>query len=145
MRPAQAKQKLEHLLETRGLRVEALGVAAGVDAMVAFYRDVRADGCDVDADRDLLRYQWGTDDRCFELALTRQFMLGDGDDDEITQLSLTFSFAPARALAALGASDRWCESPDAADELRAFIVASPAYALAVVTPIVRVALDDHVV
>lgn len=113
--------------------------------MLAFYGDVRAEGCDLAHDGDMLLYQYGTWDwgkgRHFELNITRQFIVEGGEDEDIWQLSLTFVFAPSPALQAVRSDNRWCHSPDGRDELRTFILATPAYTIAVATPILRVDLN----
>ncbi len=132
-------------LAARRHRITELALPAAIDAMLAFYAEVRMEGCDMAHDGDMLLYQWGTYDwgrgRNFELDLTRQFIFGAGEDDEIWQLSLTFLFTPSPALAAVASGNRWCRSLDKRDDLRAFILASPAYAAACAAPILRVDLD----
>jgi hypothetical protein len=134
MQPARALAEFERFLAERGQRVASLAVVDGIAAMLAFYGDVPADGCDPASDGDMLLYQWGTYDvgrgRHFTLDITRQFIVGSGEDDDIWQLSLTFWFAPSPALTALSAGDRWCHSRDERNELLAFIRSSPAYAAA---------------
>ena len=98
--------------------------------MTGFYREERAEGCAVDGDGDMLLYQWGTYDwgegESFELDITRQLITG-GEDDDIFQLSLTFRFRPTAALRELGASNRWCHSPDELEDFRAFVHGSAAF------------------
>ena len=43
---------LQRLKEVR-LSLDSLTPAAGVDALLAFYTDERADGCDIDKDGDI--------------------------------------------------------------------------------------------
>ena len=96
--------------------------------MFASYRDERADDCPLDADGDMLCYQWGSYDwgegEFFDLSLTRQFILeGTSEDENIWQLSLRFKFKPDDALRQLGSGNRWCDSPHQAnvDELERFV------------------------
>jgi len=132
-------------LAARDQRVVSLSVPDGVDAMLAFYRDVRADGCDPARDGDMLLYQWGTYDwgqgSQFELDITRQLILADREDEEIWQLSLTFFFAPSSTLHALRAGSRWCPSVEECNDLRTFILSSPAYTTSTAASILRVELD----
>ena len=113
--------------------------------MLAFYRDVRAEGCDLARDGDMLLYQWGTYDwghgKHFELDVTRQFTLAGYEDEAISQLSLTFLFLPSPTLEALPAGNRWCHSLEERDDLHAFILTSGAYKTAAATPISRADLD----
>ena len=101
----------------------------GVEAMVAFYRDERIDGCDIGQDGDTLLYEWGTwdwgDGLAFELDVTRQVIVGAGEDDDIQQLHLTFRYPSAVTGDGVGAGDTWCASPDGIDEFRAFVLSSP--------------------
>jgi hypothetical protein len=145
LQPAEAEHAFSKFLTARNQRVADLSVRDGIDAMLAFYEQVRADGCDLEADGDMLLYQWGIFDfgngSHFELDLTRQFVLGEGEDDDIWQLSLTFLFAPSPVLAALGSGDQWCHAPTGSAELRGFIHSSSAYAVASMLPMLRVELD----
>ena len=149
MQPARSVAAFNAFLADRNLRVAGLAVADGIDAMLDFYRDVRAESCDLERDGDMLLYQWGTydwgthdaDGMHFELDITRQFIVGDGEDDDIWQLSLTFFFAPSPTARAAGAGNRWCHSPSRCDELRAFIRSTSAYAFASAAPVLRVDLD----
>ena len=81
--------------------------------MLGFYETQRCTGCnDESSDGDMLLFQWGTygrdNDRRFELDITRQFMTGSDEDDEIWQLHLTFIYEPGPELAALDHGSRWC-------------------------------------
>jgi hypothetical protein len=144
MRSQRALQEFHRFLARRKLRAESLSVADGFEAMLAFFREVRATDVDLDRQGDMLLYQWGTYDwgkgRYFELDLTRQLIVGDGEDDDIWQLQLTYHFTPSPALDTAGAANRWCESLDDLDEMRRFILASPAYVAASSTSVVKVAL-----
>lgn len=122
----------------------------GIDAMLAFYRNTRADDCSLDEDGDMLLFQWGTHDwgegPCFELGITRQFIgphgedpdCGDPDCDELDvwQLSLTLVFSPNT----IPSGDRWCHSPAEQDEFSAFVRTHGAYLAAVRATPVRVEL-----
>ncbi len=68
----------------------------------------------------MLLFQWGpavSEERAFDLGLSRQFIVGAGADDDITQLHLTFWFELDDAHAHLGSGNRWCTNPS---ELQAF-------------------------
>ena len=94
---------LEQRITDAGLTLNRLTVELGFAFMFEFYRLHRADDCPPESDGDMLLYQWGTygRDGCFELDLTRQFIVGDSEDENIWQLSLTFKFASIAELAAL--------------------------------------------
>jgi len=103
----------------------------GFAQMFAFYQSVSPEGCN-EADGDMLLFQWGTYDwgsgAQFELNITRQFIEQElQDDDAISQLSLTFRFAPTPERKILGEGNRWCGGPTELQEFRAFTFSSPAF------------------
>jgi hypothetical protein len=49
---------------------------------------------------------------------------GGGEDEDVFQLSLTFRFQPTAALRQFGSGDRWCQSLDEIEGLRAFVYSS---------------------
>ncbi len=120
------------IFEQRGTeadaRLDSVSVAKGFDLLFAFYLEERADDCPLDADGDMLLYEWGTYDwgqgEFFDLSLTRQLMLeGISEDENIWQLALRFKFMPDDTLRQLGSGNRWCHSPHKADvdELERFV------------------------
>ena len=133
MKPDAAKGVLEHQLHGLGLRLDSLSPNECLDSMVSFYRDTRAEACDLDADGDMLLFQWGTFDwghgRHFEFDITRQFIVGAGEDDDMSQLNFTVRFPPEPDLVATGAANRWCHSPSAIDEWAAFVRGTRAFHL----------------
>lgn len=141
MRSRDALQELNRLLEARGTTVAQLSVDDGIDAMLEFYRSTRADDCEVDNDGDMLLFQWGTYDRgtglSFELDITRQFIRGDSEDEDIWQLSLTFVFPPNP----IARGDHWCHAPDVVDDFATFVRSHAAYAAAARARPLRVELD----
>ncbi len=132
MKSKHAKREFERHLASRGLEVSKLTPDQGVDAMLSFYRDVRAGDCNVAEQGDMLLYQWGVYDwgkgSRFELDLTRQFVAGGGEDEDIWQLHLTFRFEPANDLQAVGEGNRWCQSPAELETFAGFITSHPAKA-----------------
>ena len=122
--------KTEFLKCLEGHPLEALAPPEGIQRMLTFYREVRVEGCALDADEDMLLYQWGTYDwgkgESVELDITRQLIVGDGDED-IFQLSLTFKFESAESLRQIGNGNHWCHSLEELEEFQAFISGSPAF------------------
>jgi len=140
MRPLTCDEGFADILEAAGFAPEDVLPEAGIRLMLGFYHDERVEGCRIDEDGDALLYQWGTYDwgegEAFDLNITRQLIDGDGEDEDILQLGLTFSFEPSAELRRVGAGNRWCFSPVELDELRSFIKASPAFAaIATLRPI----------
>lgn len=111
--------------------LSALTPATGSDLMLAFYQEVRADGCSLEEDGDMLLYQWGVHDwgrgEYFHWNLTRQLMISDLEDDNIKQLSLTFLFRPTDALRAIDEGNQWCLNPNELTTFQDFIAQSPAF------------------
>jgi hypothetical protein len=103
---------------------------AGFARMLEFYRDVRVDDVSLEADGDMLLFQWGTCDwgrgPHFEIDLTRQLIRGEGEDDDIWQLHLTYRFAVSDALRDLEDGNRWCSLPDELAAFEAFVTGHPA-------------------
>ena len=96
-----------------------------LDLMTGFYRDVRADDCDLESGGDLLFCAWGAFDwgqgEHFELQVFRQFFFPPADasvvdgalvdaDDYIWHLDLMLSFTPSSELRELGRDSRICQS-----------------------------------
>ena len=99
-----------------GRAIEHLGPTRAFEAMLAFYENERASECDLDADGDMLLFQWGTYDwdghgAHFEVGIARQFIASGAEDDEIWQLHVTFRAEPDDVTAALASGNRWCSSP----------------------------------
>jgi hypothetical protein len=133
MKPRSAKKRFLSDIKQAGRKLTSLVPLEGIDLMLNFYWEERAEGCSVEADGDMLLYQWGTYDwgsgQFFQFNITRQFIENDDEDDHtIMQLSLTFKFAPTDALRELTNGNRWCHSPDNLEEFRTFILSSPAFA-----------------
>jgi hypothetical protein len=129
MKPRAAKTRFLKRLEAAGQSLDALTPAAGVEAMLAYYAEDRADGCPLDEDGDMLLFQWGTHDwgegPAFEVSIVRQLIAAGDEDEEPRQLDLRFRFETS-AGASAGEGSRWCESPDGLPEFRQFVAKSAA-------------------
>jgi hypothetical protein len=138
--PREALKAFREHLAARRLSETTLPVHDGFEAMLDFYRDMRADGCDLD-DADMLLFQWGTYDwarlplgtgthKVFELGLTRQLILHErSEDDDIWQLELNYEFEPTDQLDALGTGSRWCHSLQELPQFREHVLASQVLAV----------------
>jgi hypothetical protein len=140
MKPEVAAAEFEKFLAQRALESSRLTAEQGLSAMLAFYRDERAEGCRFERDADMHLYEWGTDNwgagEFFELSITRQLIHdGSGEDEGVWQLGLTFKFSPTHPLRALRNGDRWCHDLGELEEFERFLRASEAFqAVAGVVP-----------
>lgn len=139
MKPANAAEELTKRIKASGTPMDELTPAQGLRIMLDFYRDVRAEGCDIDADGDMVLFQWGTygegKKRTFQFDLTRQFILEEDDDSVMSQLAFTFRFAPTAESDALESNNEWCTTPDELEDFEAFVTGSDAYqSVATVSP-----------
>ena len=115
MAPDSAKEALIAWLTAKGLNAQYLAPGDGVSEMLNFFCNVRPEGC-ASTDGDMLLFQWGTYDwgsgPRFEVDITRQFIaLHREGDDAISQLHLTYRFAPTSFLHGQGSGNRWCKTP----------------------------------
>jgi hypothetical protein len=147
MTPESAKSELEKRIRQVGTAVGELTSAQGVRLMIDFYRNVRADHCQLDKDGDMLLFQWGTYDwgqgRKFQFDITRQFIDSEIEDDDnaISQLSTKFYFLPSAELDAIKSGNRWCSTPAESADFEAFIVGSDAYLAVQALPPSKVTID----
>jgi hypothetical protein len=134
MKSDAAEAEFEKVLAQRALDRTRLTAEQGVPAMLAFYRDERAEGCRFERDADMLLYEWGTYNwgrgEFFDLSITRQLIHDStGEDENIWQLGLTFKFSPTPPLRALGKDNRWCHDLGELEEFERFLRASQAFQL----------------
>jgi hypothetical protein len=133
MKPADAKEVFEHYVAEAGMTVSEFKPIDAIRLMLDFYREQRAEGCDLQADGDMLLFQWGIHEwghqgRWFEFNLTRQLLDEELDaGDHQTQLSLTCHFVPTPALEAIKPGSKWCAIPDELAAFEYFIGKSPAF------------------
>jgi hypothetical protein len=132
MHPKKAKTELGTAIAAAGKQLLRLRPCEGIQLMLNFYRTVRAEGCDMEQDGDMLLFQYGTYERQgkkqFELDITRQLILDGGEDEDIWQLSLRFEFVATPGLETIGNGDQWCASLSHVDEFERFTAAHPAMA-----------------
>lgn len=128
MKPRSANTRFLKRLAAAGLTLDTLTPVVGIEAMLAFYLEERADGCEFDEDGDMLLFQWAASDAdgkpTIGFDITRQLMATDDEDDEPRQLRLCFECEVA-SVKGVGAGNRWCESPEGVEAFRKFIVNSP--------------------
>jgi hypothetical protein len=134
--PIAALEAYRQLLAARALHEATLSVRDGFESMLDFYRDMRANGCALEEDGDMLLFQWGTYltlrpdgflDDASNLNLTRQLIPEGAQDDDIWQLGITFEFAPAE-FRGLRSGDKWCHSLEELPQFRKYVLASAPFA-----------------
>jgi hypothetical protein len=129
MKAQDAEREFRAFLMHRGTPFEALDAQDGLNAMMAFYREVRADGLQFEKDEDMLLFQCGCyeqpDGLAFVLDITRQLIVDEPEEGSIWQLHLSFYFNPTDELRSLGSIERWCESPDALPSFASFVTNHP--------------------
>jgi hypothetical protein len=130
MRPEDAESEFRAFLVKRGATLERLRAGDGLDAMLAFYREIRGNGLRFDHDEDMLLFQWGVyphdDGSAFVYNITRQLIFDGFEDENMWQLSLSFYFSAIEPLSALGSGDQWCQSLDELSEFVSFAQNHPA-------------------
>lgn len=133
MKPHQAKSKFEEFIENSGTATSDITLKKGISLMSEFYREVRAQGCDLDFDGDMLLFQWGIynwdgSGATFQCDITRQFIQGESEgNDGMTQLSFTFHFATTAELEKIPPGNTWCNDPTDLLEFEKFIYDSDAF------------------
>jgi len=145
MNSTDALQAIGTMAGESGINLGRCTPDEGLRLMLDFYCGERAADCDVEAQGDMLLYQWGTYDwgrgAWFELDITRQFIRGDGEDENIWQLSLTFKYRPTGDLGRLGRGDRWCERPSSAADFEAAVRTSAVFQALALVPAEATELD----
>ena len=131
MEPKNAKAAFQSHLFGASLQLNRMTPAQGIDAMLSFYRNERADGCSFDKDADMLLFQWGMydwgDGEFFDFDITRQLIFDGSEDENIWQLSLTFKFATTDDQRNLDSGNKWCGSLDDIPQFEQFIRDSQAF------------------
>ncbi len=112
-------------------------VTAFFQVVLDLYKNNRIAHTVLEADGDMLLFQWGTYDwgngKYFNIDITRQIMEDIDDPDEqagtIQQLSVSLLFVPDIQSEAIGSGNQWCNTPDKLDEFENYINNSKAYKL----------------
>lgn len=140
MNPRDLDTEFLAFAEAAGVDLQNAAVQTGLECMLRFYAQLRADGCRLDEDGDMLLFQWGVYDwgagAMFEVDLTRQVILPDEEgDDAIWQLHLTYLYKPTSKLSEVGEGNLWCHAPGDLEDFQDLVRASTAVAAVLgVTP-----------
>jgi hypothetical protein len=129
MTPSNSVDAFETFVEASGHSLVNITPLEGIAQMFNFYKAVPAEGCSGDSG-DMLLFQWGTYDFGegieYMVDITRQFIESSKDDDDaISQLQLTFRFAPTPDSNVIGAGDHWCKSLNELEPFRELVLQSP--------------------
>lgn len=131
MKVAKALERFVEFVKNQASEADHGDPASGLKLMFDFYETQRAKGCDMVRDGDMLLFQWGTYDwgrgEHFELDLTRQLIVGDGEDDEIFQLSLTYRFEPTPQLKVIESGNRWCHNLSELPKFKEYVISTHAF------------------
>lgn len=107
------------------MTVDGLDAESAIAVMIDFYLGTRAEDVDVEADGDMLLFQWSARDHfvdgrgqvykdapLFEYNITRQFIGASCEDDAFLQLSLTLYYEVEGTIdGAPERGNRWCHRP----------------------------------
>jgi hypothetical protein len=131
MKASSAEDRFVQRLKSASNSGHPLDLAAAIEAMLAFYAEERAGGCDLAAIGDRLVYRWGVDDEgggaVFEVSITRE-LFGGGESEGVRwEFSLTFWYDPSVTPSELSGGSRWCDAPGQLAEFRRLVTGSPAY------------------
>ena len=123
-----------------GVKPASLSPADGLAAMVAFYRDHRAQHTEVGD--DVLEFAWKTDDDGFELAISRR-MQRHGSDDPVRALELSFRFASSELGDAVAGGQLGCQEPDDLERFRREVLGTAAWKIAAGAEVQSRALEER--
>lgn len=133
MTPEASLEAFKVFAASRGTDLRNGALSNVMDTVLQFYTDCRATDL-VSEDGDMLLFQYGCYDfgegEWFEFDITRQFISALAeDDDALSQLHVTFRFAPDDELRMLKPFNQWCHSIQELKGFREAIFSGPAFAL----------------
>ena len=95
-----------------------------------FYENTRVKGCPPVNDSDMLLVQWGPESKSeFTFSYTRQVIPPVKGEQEIWQLTLTFTFPLSEELKKVKKANRWFRNLKQSSELSRFVIGSKTYDL----------------
>ena len=146
MEISNTEHELRHLIARNGYAEHSnseheppAGLAL-VELVIDWYAARRVEAVVLDADGDMLLFQWGTFDwgggPTFQVDITRQFMQEPDEIDgaSMWQLSTCLHYPANADTAAVRSGSRWCSSPAELESFRAFVAASRAATFARMHP-----------
>ncbi|MDQ2698767.1 MAG: hypothetical protein M3Y46_08240 [Actinomycetota bacterium] len=110
-----------------GAKPESLSPAAGLDAMIRFYRDHRPQH--TEPGDDVLEFVWHSDDDAYELRICRRMQRHDSDEP-VRTLDLTYRFARTERRDAVAGGQLGCQEPGDLPRFRREVTGSAAWKVA---------------
>lgn len=110
-----------------------------INLVLSLYKENRIDNTDLEADGDMLLFQWGTHDlegkSYFEIDIARQIIPDLEDIDEATdgmqQLSTNLKYLANDTTSSFNNSNEWCDTPNKLNDFSQFIENNEAYKWAI--------------
>lgn len=128
-----ARSLLLSRIAEEGKGLTALSPLDVLEVMFAFYQTVRFAEPELEEDGDMLLVQWGSHDwghgLKFTFDVTRQFIVGSGEDDDFTQLHLTLQFEPTKETEGIAAHSHWCHHPSRVETSYGEVLNHPDFAV----------------
>jgi len=119
-----AKDQFLARLSARGQKPASLRPADGIEAMLAFYADQRADDCDLDSGGDTLMVRWSPG-KTFDIAIARQMI--SEESMKMHGLLLEFQFELTPELKKFRYTSETCDAPADLPKFRKMLGSSSAY------------------
>jgi len=119
--------------------VENKDSAQLINLVLSVYKENRIDNTDLEADGDMLLFQWGIYDlegkSFLEIDIARQILPDLEDIDEATdgmqQLSTNLKYSTNDTTSSFTNSNEWCDTPNKLNEFSQFIENNEAYKWAI--------------
>jgi hypothetical protein len=143
---SESAKSFERFLEDRGRTIDTLSGRDALPAFIDWYQVERADDAlGPNEDGDMMLFEWGTYDwghgPTFQYGVTRQFIGGDGEDEDLWQLRLVLHFADSDQTQLLGSGNQWCHSTAEVSSFADFVAQAPATHYVLGQAPLRVELD----
>lgn len=108
-------------LRKKGLSYIALSIQESIESTISFYLSKRVYNTKMEANGDMLLYQWGTYDwgkgKFFQVDITRQIIV----PDSMHQMSTTVYFESNGVTDKIGSGNKWCEDLEDVESFKQFI------------------------
>jgi phosphoglycolate phosphatase-like HAD superfamily hydrolase len=123
-----------------GVKPDSLLPEEGLDAMIDFYRDHRAQH--TEAGDDVLEFAWKTNNDGFQLAICRRMQRHDSDEPSRT-LELAYRFAASELGDAVAGGQLGCQEPDDLGRFRREVLGTAAWRIAADAAVQSQSLEER--